>query len=165
MPMPNPIVPKPTRHPFTLADIMILIAAISVGLVGLRSFLAGFPIPFLSPYADFERQTVGMTVPVAAALTLALIVVPVRTFRSRLRRTARYPGMTACCGAATALLMIAMHSAIRSQVFPILDGTLWLYYARFTLDSSSGAGSEWWPPWSSQYSPAAAGFGPTRPTG
>ena len=135
MPMPNPIMPKPTRHPFTLADIMILIAAISLGLVGSRSFLAGFPFPFVSTDDSFPFRAITMSAPVSSALTLALIAVPVHSFRFRLRRAAQYPGMTACCGAAAALLMIAIRWAIRSQAFPYLDGSLWIYYARFTLHS------------------------------
>ena len=133
--MPNPILSKPSRRQLTLVDIMILVAAIGLGFDGSRWFVAGIPFPYIPPHYDFCLfQALMMATPVASTLTLALIVVPVRHFRSRLRRLPLFPGMTACGLAALVLLLIAIHWAILWYEFRIGGATAWTYYGLFTFD-------------------------------
>ena len=72
----------------TMADSMIFIAAIALGLWGCRLFLLGpTPIPFpFEHFIDAHMQAIFMTAVLVMSLTLALIAIPIATFRYRLRR-------------------------------------------------------------------------------
>ena len=76
----------------TMADSMIFIAAIALGLWGCRLFLLG-PTPIPSPFEHFigysHMQSIFMTAVLVMSLTIALIAIPIATFRYRLRRDRR----------------------------------------------------------------------------
>jgi hypothetical protein len=124
----------------TLADSMIIIAAIALGLMGSRLFLVGeVPIPYMSPFERFvddsRSQTIFMITVVVMSLTLASIAVPIANFRYRLRRLLRFPGTASCCGAVISLLMVAIYWTIRAITDPYDGGTVLVYFAGITLFS------------------------------
>jgi hypothetical protein len=55
--MPEPLMSKSPRHPLALADLMILVGATALGLVGTRSFRSGFPVATVLKYERFQIQT------------------------------------------------------------------------------------------------------------
>jgi hypothetical protein len=134
--MPHVVRPKPSRRRFTLADLLILATAIGLGLAQFDWFPAGTPYPYTSVISNSRVfRAAMMSAPFASALTLALFAIPVRTFRSRLRRLALFPGAAACGVATVALLLIAAHWAIQAQASPITGATWLTYYERFTFAS------------------------------
>jgi hypothetical protein len=134
-PMPQHSRPNPPSGVLTLADLMILVAAVALGLLGMRSFWNGVPVGYMALYEFFPFYGLMMLTPLASTLTLALIAIPLSTFRSRLRRLTRFPGMIACLGVMAAMSLIAVRWVIRSFTAPFADGTPWTYYGQFTYHS------------------------------
>jgi hypothetical protein len=112
---------KPHRT-FTLGDVLILIAALAVGLAWMCDYQHGeqaresYPVPdyfprrhLLTPFVGVYRAEVAAwwTVclyHVVAPVTLAVLVARFRKPRPRLRRIARQPGTVGCAAAVLAVI-------------------------------------------------------------
>jgi hypothetical protein len=116
----------------TIFDAMMLVAAVAVGVWGAAAYRA-FPLPFL-PQPPAWLPSLLMSVPVAAALTGGLLVVPVRTLRVRTRRVFRKPGTALCLAATAALLGVSIRWSLRAWMVPFVDGSLWIYGAWVLLE-------------------------------
>jgi hypothetical protein len=131
--------PAPTARGLALADLMILVAAAAVGAWGAAVYRAGIPIPIIArpglPLLPLLRS-----VPLAAALTWALLVIPVRTLRARTRRLTRQPGSAACVGAAAATLGVVTRWSLRAWITPYADGSLFVYGARILYEWAAWCG-------------------------
>jgi len=128
---------KSVSAQLTLADSMIFIAAIALGLWGCRLFLlrpTPIPSPFEHNFGYSHMQAIFMTAVLVMSLTLALIAIPIATFRYRLRRLLRFPGTASCCGAVVSLLMVSIYWTIRA-FFPYDAGIVSVYLGGVTLFS------------------------------
>lgn len=113
---PAPVTAAERR--FSISDGLILIAAVALGLAGVRgwqnpswcSYQIGF-YPGPGAPASFDRVfvyqlSVGIswTIPFAMALSLAMLAIRLRRPRPSLRRVVRQPGTIACAAALAAIL-------------------------------------------------------------
>lgn len=113
---------RPGR-PFTLMDLLILIAATAVGLGGIRAQSPDIEI-FTAPYSPISPPGLirwgSVTAsnwafylsPMLAGWTLGVLALRLRLPRSRLRRLAYQPGWVACCAATTGIAAGAVMAAI-----------------------------------------------------
>ena len=136
---PKLFMSKSVSAHLTLADSMIIIAAVALGLVGSRQFLVGeIIVPYMSSMEHLIENgpllSIVMITTVVMSLTLALIVVPIATLRYRLRRLLRFPGTASCCGALVSLLMATIYWAIQA-IFPDDAGTIVVFFGGITLFS------------------------------
>jgi hypothetical protein len=101
--------PRPRERRFTIADGMILVAAMAAGLALAR---AG-PMEWMAWtgsgwFGKARRLLHGSATLFAAMMSLGLIIVRLRRPRPRLVRVMRQPGMVASCAAAVALAVTAL---------------------------------------------------------
>jgi hypothetical protein len=116
---------------------MIVVATMALGLVGARLLLMSeVPIPYIFPFEHFIEDSplnaiLALTI-IVISLTFAGIAIPVASFRYRLRRLLRFPGMASCCGAVASLLMDTTYWGIRAVSRPY-EGTVLVYLGGITL--------------------------------
>jgi hypothetical protein len=115
----RPIQPAPepmTERPFTVADGLVLIGAMAVGLAFVRGWesprwcslgMGIIPGQTLSPARRILHATevaASWTIPFALSLTVALLILRLRPPRPPIRRIARQPGVVACSAALAAVV-------------------------------------------------------------
>ena len=120
--------PHELRNKLTIADIMVLVAAAAVGSWGAVVYRV-FPLPMI-PQPGSWLISLLSSIPVAAALTVGFLLVPVRTLRGRVRRVFRQPGTALCAAAVTVLLAVLVRWVFRASFKPYVDGSLWIYVAQ-----------------------------------
>jgi hypothetical protein len=133
MAMDSLATPRPAGRRFTLLDAMILVAATACGLAvdgGLNALIRSTngldSMDLLGAlfgdrdYPELAGLLMLMTMPVAAAWTLALIPLRLLKPRPSLRRLARQPGWMAACAFAVAL---AFSSAVFGGLVAVIDRT------------------------------------------
>jgi hypothetical protein len=123
----------------TLSDLMILVAAAALGAWGAAPYRAGIPIP-ITAHPELPLLPVWLSVPPTAALTWALIVVPIRTFRARFRHGIDEPGTVLCVGAAAGTLGVLSRWLLRVWFRPFRDGSAFIYGAYLLYDTASWCG-------------------------
>ena len=104
---------RPCRRP-TLADLLILIAAMGVGLAVMRPWVEVFA-PFSGSPLDKLERRLYMTIPCGWALNIAWMVIRWRRPRPDRLRLMRQPGSFACYGlilTAAMAFTVAMSGAI-----------------------------------------------------
>jgi hypothetical protein len=116
---------------------MVLVAAAAAGVWGAVPFRGGIPIPIVArPELPFLLPLV-LSIPPAAALTWAFIVIPIRTLQERVRRLIEQPGTALCIGVAGATLGVMTRWSLRLWLRPFRDGSPFIYSARLLYDSAS----------------------------
>ncbi|HWE35986.1 MAG TPA: hypothetical protein VG406_05380 [Isosphaeraceae bacterium] len=121
---------SPRDRRFGLADAMILVAAIGVGLALARMMerltFAYYEVVYYSPFSTvvrddpstrglFERlvfRSFVLLPAFATSFTWAMLAIRLRAPRPPLRRLARQPGAVACAVATMATAIVAMHCLI-----------------------------------------------------
>lgn len=125
----------PAKRTFTLADAIVLIAAIGLGFAWARfnmrdyegthmpladrvyePFRDSYPIPKAwRPwwyYVSLAWVTVDAMIPCVAVLTLAVLALGLKSPRPPLRRLVRRPGFAGCLAASTALIASGFGNAV-----------------------------------------------------
>jgi len=81
----------------TLADLLILIAAMGVGFGIMRPWIALFgPMPYVSLF-EYAAHSLYLSAPCGAAMTLGWMAIRWRMPRPDRLRLMRQPGLVACC--------------------------------------------------------------------
>lgn len=106
---------RASNQPFTLAKLMVLIAATGAGLAMFRPYSASLAGPGWSQYLHLRTiETIyGAWSFIAAWLMIALLLLQYQRPHPRRGRLARRPGHAACCVAALALAVGAVHELTR----------------------------------------------------
>ncbi len=94
-------------HNFAMADGMVLIAAVVVGIAGGRARLAREAMPFIWWGVGVQDRSAWM----AVSLSLSLVVIGLRRPRPPLRRLATRPGWMAAVAVAVALGLVCIDQA------------------------------------------------------
>ena len=123
----------------TLSDLMILVAASALGAWGAAPYRAGIPIP-ITAHPELPLLPLWLSIPPGAALTWTLIVVPIRTFRDRIRHGIDEPGTVLCIGAAAGTLGVLSRWLLRAWFRPYRDGSAFIYGAKLVFDWASWCG-------------------------
>lgn len=114
----------------TLADLMVLVAATAVGAWCTLLFREEIPMSLIAR-PGIPLHALFLSIPIAAALTWASLVIPVRGLRTRARRPIRQPDMAASLGAAAVMLGVAVRWTLRAWPYvhasAFTHGTLILY--------------------------------------
>lgn len=123
----------------TLLDVLVLIGVAAVGSWAAAPYRDGIPIPIIAR-PGFPVLPIFLSVPMAAALTVGSLAVPLGTFRARAHRFPRYPGTALCAAAAFGSLVILIRWSIRAWINPYADGSLFVYGAAIFRDWGSWCG-------------------------
>jgi hypothetical protein len=119
--MPRAVKPASSRrdHPmksrsFGLTDAMILVVAVATGLSVNRMDWPLFLLRWSNPVDahDSIEHFLGLVMPHAATMTVALLALRMRSPRPQFRRIARQPGSVACMVALAMLLVITSWIAV-----------------------------------------------------
>jgi len=107
---------RTSNRRFTLADLMVLVAATGAGLAMFRPYLASLNSPIFRNGAHHFRTietTYGTWSCVAAWWMIALLILQYRRPHPSRGRLVRRPGHSACCVAAVALVVGGVHELTR----------------------------------------------------
>ena len=132
---------RTTDRRFSLADLMVLVAATGAGLAILRPYREAMAGPNWQNAASHFRAIAslyGAWSCVAACWMLALLALRLRRPHPKLGRLVVRPGFVACCVAAAALALGALHELVRIACFA--PNGMPYSYQRLWITVSSGVG-------------------------
>lgn len=134
---------NPQRR-FSLADAMVLVAAMAPGLILLRTAVALdlfnlVPNPKAPPGRDFINSLSVSSASILSSLTLATLVLSFHKPRPNLREVMRLPGFVACVAVMAASLLPLVHFVIGVTTLSATGLNVALYFnntlARLTLSA------------------------------